>query len=266
MIETAWNACEPSVEDRAAASLSSQYEPQTLKNRVVLVTGAGRGLGEATCRVLHEAGAIVIAADIRADLIRAIAPTIQCNGKQQTMTLDVGDPGQAVEAMARVLKDFGRIDVLINNAAIDVPLPIEELSVEDWDRIVRTNLRGPFLLCRHAFALMKRRGGGQIVNICSTAARRAWPNASAYHATKWGLLGLSHALHAEGRRRNIKVTAVLCGGMKTPSQLDRFPEVDVNNLQDPINVAHAIRFVLSQPAETVIAEIMVLPMRETSWP
>ena len=102
--------------------------------------------------------------------------------------------------------------------------------------------------------------------MASTAARRAWPNASAYHASKWGLMGLSHALHAELRAEGLKVSAVIAGGMRTPFLLDRFPDIDVDTLQDPANVARAVRFVLTQPAETVVPEIMVLPMRETSWP
>jgi short-subunit dehydrogenase len=100
----------------------------------------------------------------------------------------------------------------------------------------------------------------------STAAKRAWPNASAYHATKWGLLGFSHALHTEARPLGIKVTAVVAGGMRTPFLLDRFPDLDPGVLQDPRNVAETIRFVLLQPPETVVPEVMVIPMRETSWP
>lgn len=239
----------------------------SLEGQVVLVTGAGRGLGQVTCQVLDDAGAIVIAADVRGDSAGATASQLRHrNGKQQAMVLDVSDEVQTARAIEQIVNDFGRLDVLVNNAAIDVTLPIDELSVEDWDRIVETNLRGPFLLARQAFSVMKGQGGGQIVNITSTAAKRAWPNASAYHATKWGLLGLSHALHAEGRRHGIKVTAVVCGGMRTRFLLDRFPDIDTANLQDPRNVAQAIRFVLTQPAETVIPEIMVLPMRETSWP
>jgi len=113
---------------------------------------------------------------------------------------------------------------------------------------------------------MRRQGSGQIVNIVSTAGKRAWANASAYHASKWGLLGLSHALHVEGRTHGIKVTAVVSGGMRTPFLLERFPDIDPGVLQDPLNVARTILFVLTQPAETVIPEVMVLPMRETSWP
>jgi NADP-dependent 3-hydroxy acid dehydrogenase YdfG len=155
---------------------------------------------------------------------------------------------------------------LINNAGIDVTLPIEELAVEDWDRVLRVNLSGPFLMSKYAFPYMKQQGRGHIVNVVSTAAKRAWANASAYHASKWGLLGFSHALHVEARQHNIKVTALVAGGMRTPFLLDRFPDIDVNVLQDPKNVADAVRFVLTQPEETVIPEMMVLPMRETSWP
>jgi short-subunit dehydrogenase len=100
----------------------------------------------------------------------------------------------------------------------------------------------------------------------STAALRAWANASAYHASKWGLLGLSHALHVEGRPHGIKVTAVIAGGMRTPFLMDRFPDIDPDLLQDPRNVAETVRHVLTVPRESVIPEVMVLPMRETSWP
>ncbi len=89
---------------------------------------------------------------------------------------------------------------------------------------------------------------------------------AAYHASKWGLLGLSHALHVEARPHRVKVTAVVAGGMRTPFLLDRFPDLDPGLLQDPKNVAETVRFVLTQPRETVIPEVLVLPMRETSWP
>jgi NAD(P)-dependent dehydrogenase (short-subunit alcohol dehydrogenase family) len=178
----------------------------------------------------------------------------------------VGDEIQADEVVRKVLDRFGRLDVLVNNAGTDVTLSVEELSFADWDRVLRTNLRGPFVLSKTVFPVMRRQGRGHIVNIASTAARRTWANASAYHASKWGLLGLSHSLHVEGRKENIKVTAVIAGGMRTPFILDRFPDTPLNVLQDPKNVADTVRFVLTQPEETVIPEVMVLPMRETSWP
>jgi NAD(P)-dependent dehydrogenase (short-subunit alcohol dehydrogenase family) len=240
---------------------------QDLKDRVVIVTGAGRGLGEAICRVLGASGATIAAADIRADLAETLAMRLREERVSVLpLRLDVGDEQQAGETIRKVVAHFGRLDVLINNAGTDVTTSVEELSFGDWDRVLRTNLRGPFVLSKSAWRQMKQQGRGHIVNIVSTAAKRTWANASAYHASKWGLLGLSHALHVEGRPHNIKVTAVISGGMRTPFILDRFPDVDPGVLQDPKNVAETIGFVLRQPDETVIPEVMVLPMRETSWP
>jgi NAD(P)-dependent dehydrogenase (short-subunit alcohol dehydrogenase family) len=187
-------------------------------------------------------------------------------GSALPLHLDVTDPSSASDAIDAIVERFGRLDVLINNAGVDKTAAFEELSLEDWDRILAVNLRGPVVMTRAALPALRASGHGHIVNIASTAAKRAWENASAYHATKWGLLGLSHALHTEGRRVGVKVTAVVAGGMRTPFLLERFPDLDPELLQDPRNVAETIRFVLEQPAETVIPEVTVLPMRETSWP
>jgi NAD(P)-dependent dehydrogenase (short-subunit alcohol dehydrogenase family) len=132
--------------------------------------------------------------------------------------------------------------------------------------VLGVNLRGPFLMSRVAFPIMRRQGGGHIVNVVSTAAKRAWANAAAYHASKWGLLGLSHAMHVEGRPHRVKVTAVIAGGMRTPFLLDRFPDLDPATLQEPRDVAEAVAFVLTQPAGTVVPEITVTPLLESSWP
>ncbi|MEW6492586.1 MAG: SDR family oxidoreductase [Cyanobacteriota bacterium] len=239
----------------------------TLQGKVAIVTGGGRGLGEAICQMLGEAGAIAIVADIQENLAAQVAQKIQDNGgKSQALKLDVSDAEQVDAAMRDIATQYGHLDILINNAGIDVTLPVEELAVQDWNRIMAVNLNGPFIMSKAVLPYMKQQGQGAIVNITSTAAKRTWPNASAYHASKWGLLGFSHALHVEARPHNIKVTAVVAGGMRTPFLLDRFPDIDVNVLQDPKNVADTIRYVLMQPKETVIPEVMVLPMRETSWP
>src|SRR5438067_802946 len=238
-----------------------------LQGKVALVTGAGSGLGAAICRSLGEAGAVLVAADIRPEAAESLLGQLREQGVQGiAVKLDVGDEVQADEVVRKVLARFGRLDVLVNNAGTDVTLSVEELSFADWDRVLRTNLRGPFVLSKTAFPVMRQQGRGHIVNIVSTAAKRTWANASAYHASKWGLLGLSHALHVEGRPHGIKVTAVIAGGMRTPFILDRFPDTPLDVLQDPKNVAETIRFVLTLPDESVIPEVMVLPMRETSWP
>jgi NAD(P)-dependent dehydrogenase (short-subunit alcohol dehydrogenase family) len=240
---------------------------QDLKGKVALVTGGGRGLGEAIGRALGAAGAAVAVADIRQELAETAAMRLRDGGVQALgLQLDVGDERAAESALGQVVARLGRFDILVNNAGTDVTLPVEELTFADWDRVLRTNLRGPFVLSKLALPILRRQGGGHIVNIVSTAAKRTWANASAYHASKWGLLGLSHALHVEARPYKVKVTAVIAGGMRTPFILDRFPDTPPDVLQDPCNVAETVRFVVTQPEETVIPEVMVLPMRETSWP
>jgi NAD(P)-dependent dehydrogenase (short-subunit alcohol dehydrogenase family) len=238
-----------------------------LKGKVALVTGGGQGLGAAICQVLGEAGVIVAVADVRAEQAEKVTREIGFgDGKAFALQLDVSDEKQAEEGIRQTLDKCGRLDFLINNAGIDRTVSVEELTVADWDRIMLVNLRGPFVMSKLALPVMREQGRGHIVNIASTAAKRAWANAAAYHASKWGLLGFSHALHVEAREHGIKVTAIIAGGMRTPFILERFPDTDPNKLQDPRNVAETIRYVLSQPEETVIPEVTVLPMRETSWP
>ena len=215
---------------------------------IAFVTGGGRGLGAAICNELAEGGYEVIAADL--------------NPPRGGVQLDI----TREQDVARAISRLERLDVLVNNAGVDFTLPVDELSVNQWDAVMGVNLRAPFLLSQQAAKLMKRQGGGHIINIASTAAKRTWPNASAYHASKWGLMGLSHALHAELRPFRIKVSAVVAGGMRTPFLLDRFPDIDPGVLQDPANVAKTVRWLLTLPDESVIPEVMVIPMREGSWP
>jgi NAD(P)-dependent dehydrogenase (short-subunit alcohol dehydrogenase family) len=238
-----------------------------LTGKTILVTGGGRGLGAAICNNLALDGANIVVADLDENSARATAEQLKQQGiKAHALRLDVGQSDSIHSALGATQEIFGGLDVVVNNAGTDVTASIEEISETDWERVLRTNLHGPFLLSKYALPMLRKAGAGQIVNICSTAAKRCWPNASAYHASKWGLLGLTHALHAELRSQGIKVTAVIAGGMRTPFLLDRFPDIDPGVLQDPDNVARTVRFLLSLPDESVIPEIMVLPMRETSWP
>ena len=257
-------------DDPAAASAASPLAPARaapLAGKTVLITGAASGLGASLARVLGEAGASVVGVDIQAGRLADGMAALRERGLDaRGFAADLADPHEAARAVDAALDGNGRLDILVNNAGTDITLPLHELSDSDWLRVIGTNLGAPFVLARQAAAAMRRQGGGAIVNIASTAAKRAWPNASAYHASKWGLLGLSHALHAELRPYGIRVTAVVAGGMRTPFLLERFPELDAAALQDPDDVADAIRSVLLLPASSVVAELTILPLRETSWP
>jgi NAD(P)-dependent dehydrogenase (short-subunit alcohol dehydrogenase family) len=238
-----------------------------LDGKCAVVTGGARGLGAAICRELAQAGATVVAADLNLDAAQMVVAQIRSSGgKASAVRIDVTAESEVAAALGSVIERHERLDILVNNAAIDFTLPIDDLTTIQWDAVLRVNLSGPFLLSKHAAPIMKAQGAGHIVNIASTASKRAWPNATAYHASKWGLLGLSHGLHAELRPYRIKVSAVVAGGMRTAFLLERFPNIDPQVLQDPANVAATVRFLVSLPSESVIPEVMVLPMRETSWP
>jgi NAD(P)-dependent dehydrogenase (short-subunit alcohol dehydrogenase family) len=244
---------------------------QTLAGKVAIVTGAGSGLGEAAARRLAQAGACVACLDLDEGRAGATAEAID-GSRTRALAIggDVSEPAVVQAAVDRVVQTWGRLDIAVNAAGVDYVLSIEEMSVAQWDRVLGVNLRAPFLMAKAVFPVMKRQGGGDIVNVASTAALRAWGNASAYHASKWGLRGLSRAMGTEGRADGIRVTTLIPGGMRT-HWFDRFPEQgiplpDEANLQDPANVADAIAYAVSLPPGSVMQEMMITPLTETSWP
>lgn len=238
-----------------------------LTGKTALVTGGGSGLGAAISLELARAGAQVAVADVREEKAAETARRITDEGGVAwPVRVDVSDEQDVQAAYDALQQRVDHLDILVNDAAIDVAEPVDEVDPEAWWHEVEVNLGGPFRMARHAIRLMKQNGGGNIINIASTASLRAWANASAYHASKWGVLGFSRALHVEGRPYNIKVTGLVSGGMRTPFLLDRFPDIDTSTLQDPANVARSVLFVLDQPEDCVIPELMVVPMKETSWP
>ncbi len=242
----------------------------TMRGKVAIVTGAGSGLGQATALALSRRGARIAMIDVSAGRLEQTAKHLGTSpaGAPLPVSLDVSNAEQVAAAVDRVVSELGRVDYLVNAAGIDYTLSIEELTVEQYDRILGVNLRGPFLLMKAVFPHMRQTGGGHIVNIASTAAIRTWANASAYTASKFGLVGLTRAIGVEGRPHNIKATTVFPGGMAT-NFFDR-PDLeikpDLTDLNDPANVAEVIAYVLEQPARSVVQEVLVTPLTETSWP
>lgn len=238
----------------------------TLKNKIVLITGSGEGLGAATAKLLAQHDMIVVLSDTDMDKAQHTAALIKQNGGQaEAISLDVSNDVSCSQARDYIMNTYGGLDVLINNAGTDVTLPFIELTQSEFDKVMSVNLRGPIMLSKLFLPdLMER--AGYIINIGSTAAKRMWPNATAYHTSKWGLRAFSHALYTEAREHNVKVCCVIPGGMKTSHLLKRFPDIDLTKLQEPSSVARVIQCVLTQPDDSIIPEVMVLPLLETSWP
>ena len=242
-----------------------------LAQKIAFVTGAGSGLGEATARRLAAAGACVACIDLDEERAGRTATAIDGSGARAIAAgCDVSDEHAVQAAVERTLQTWDRIDIAVNCAGVDYVLGIDEMTIAQWDRVIGVNLRGPFLVAKAVFPIMKGLAGGDIVNVASTAALRAWGNASAYHASKWGLVGFSRGLGVEGRADGIRVTTIIPGGMNT-HWFDGFPEQgiplpDERNLQDPATVADAIAYAVALPRGSAMQEMLITPLSETSWP
>lgn len=233
-----------------------------LSEQVALVTGAGSGLGAATARLLAEDGARVILADINKEAAGEVAA--RCGGRP--LYMDLADPGSIEGGVEQALETEGRVDVLVNAAGLDFIRSAPELTLEEWDNVINVNLRAPWLLAKAIMPHMMQCGSGQILNVASTAAKKGWENAAAYASSKHGLLGLTQVLHAEGRRHGVRVMAIVPGGMRTNFFAALDPPPPPENLQPPEIVARSILFMISQPLDSVIHELIVTPMTETSYP
>lgn len=244
---------------------------QSMDGMVAFITGAGSGLGEATARAFTRAGGTVAIVDRDRDSAERVRQSLAGDEHSPiALACDVSDPAEVARTVETTVKSLGRLDVAVCCAGVDFVVPAEEMTVEQWNTVLGVNLSGPFYVAKAVFPIMRSAGGGHIVNVASTAALRAWGNAAAYHASKWGLRGLSRALGVEGRQYGIRVTTVVPGGMRT-HWFDRFPEQgiplpDEEHLQDPATVADAILFAVRMPAESSIQELLLTPMTETSWP
>jgi NAD(P)-dependent dehydrogenase (short-subunit alcohol dehydrogenase family) len=256
--------------DKQTDRAGQTAQPRLLDGKVALVTGGGRGLGREICSMLAGAGAAVVVADIHRELAEKVARELGYDGANVlALTIDVSDEASVARALDEVREHLGRVDILVNNAGTDQTLSLEEIGVEQWTQVLDVNLVGQFLTTRGVFPTMRESGGAHIVTTTSTAAKRAWADASAYHAGEWGLLGFSHAArhaaHVEGRPHDIKVTALVSGGMRTPFPPDRVPDIDLSTPQDVREAAETV-FVVTRPRDAVIPELVVLPIGETSWP
>ena len=233
-----------------------------LTGHVALVTGAGSGLGAATVRLLAEHGARVILADVNKEAAGEVAA--EYGGRPVYM--DLADAGSIEGGVTDALETEGRIDILVNSAGLDFIRSASELTLEEWDNVINVNLRAPWLLAKLVMPHMMERGSGQILNVASTAAKKGWDNAAAYASSKHGLLGLTQVLHSEGRRHGVRAMAVVPGGMRTNFFAALDPPPPPENLQPPETVAWSILFMLSQPLNSVIHELIVTPITETSYP
>ena len=224
--------------------------------RVVLVTGGASGLGAAVARAVAGEGGTPVLLDVRAP----------ADGIEHEL-VDLADARAAEAAVARVAGRHGRLDAVVAAAGVDFPGRLDEVAAEDWERVVRVNLIGTAAVVRAALPQLERTRGA-VVTVASTLGLRAVSDATAYCASKFGVVGFTRALAAETAGR-IRVTLLVPGGMQTgffDGREERYrPGADAK-LNRPEDVAAAVLFALRQPEGCEVRELVVTPSTESSWP
>ena len=189
----------------------------SLKDKVDLVTGASQGIGRATSLALAEAGAKVAVAARNAEKLASLASEIEAaGGVALAVPMDVADAGQVKAGFQQALGKFGRLDILVNNAAITRDTLALRMKLEDWDAVLRTNLTGAYLCVQQALGAMLRQRSGRIINLSSVVAETGNAGQANYVASKAGLIGLTRAIAVEVASRSITVNAVAPGFIETP--------------------------------------------------
>jgi 3-oxoacyl-[acyl-carrier protein] reductase len=200
-----------------------------LQDRVAIVTGGGHGLGKAYARRLAQEGARVVVAEIDGAAADAVAEDIrQAGGQALAVTTDVVDAASLEAMVAQTLASYGRIDVLVNNAAIFATIPIsrvpfDQIDPTEWDRVMAVNLKGVWLACRAVVPVMRRQGGGSIINIASNTALEGMPTRIHYVTSKAGVIGFTRSLARELGPDGIRVNCVAPGS--TLSEENPTPEI-----------------------------------------
>ena len=226
--------------------------------RVCLITGGTRGIGFAVAQALLKQGDSVAITGTSADGVQQAAAALGQN--VFALTCDVRQSAAVESAFHSLESHFGGVDVLVNNAGVGVGAPIADLSEDEWDRIIGTNLTGVFHCCRSAIPRLRRRGGGWIINISSLASKNPFVGGAAYCASKAGLNAFSEALMQELRHDNIRVSYVLPGSVATGFS-GRAASAGEDWKLQPDDVAQVIVDLLAHPARSLPSRVEIRPSR-----
>lgn len=230
-----------------------------------IVTGAGRGIGEAIALMLGERGVHVIATARTAEQIEAVAREIvRRGGSAEAIAADLSKEKDILTLFEIVRGRYGKLDILVNNAGLGIYGPTSEFRTADLDALIAVNLRGTFLCCREAMKLMLPRKSGYIINISSVVGVKGYPRQAAYTSTKHGVVGLTKSIAAEAHDDRIRVSVVLPGGTDTEMVRKARPDIPPEELMKPEDIAQAVEYLLSLPEQTAVDELRL--RRRTSKP
>ena len=238
-----------------------------LENKIALVTGAARGIGQAIALQLAADGADLALCDVKAEWLEDTAAKVKALGRRaESYAMDVANGAAVGEAVAKVLADFGRIDVLVNNAGITRDTLLMRMSEEDWDAVLDINLKGAFLVTKAVVKPMMKQRSGAIVNIASVVGIMGNPGQANYTASKAGLIALTKTTAKELGSRNVRVNAVAPGFIRTamtdklaaPVKEAMLKMVPLGRLGEPEDVAKAVAFLASDAAAYVNGQTLAV--------
>ena len=240
-----------------------------IQNKVVVITGASSGLGEATARHLAQSGAKLVLGARRLDRLEALSKELSL-GSTAAVKTDVTDHAQVQELVDHAVRTHGRIDVMLNNAGLMPHSPLERLRIDDWNRTIDVNIKGVLYGIAAALPHMKQQKTGHIINVSSVAEHKVGVGNAVYAATKHAVRALSEGLRQEVKPYNIRTTVISPGAVATELP-DSITEPDVSEsihkfyamLAIPANsFARAVAFAISQPNDVDINEILFRPTRQ----
>jgi 3-oxoacyl-[acyl-carrier protein] reductase len=231
-----------------------------LRGGAAVITGAGRGIGRAIAEALGREGMRLVIGGRAPDRLEEAARSLRVAGAQvESVPGDVGDEAVAARLIETAAGRFGRVDVVVNNAGIGHHGRLEDMDPSEFDRVCRTNLRGPFLLMKAAIPVMRRQKSGTLVSLASLAGRNPVPMRSAYAATKWAMIGLSRSVLQEVRKDGIRVIILEPGSTLTEFGHDPGKMAQAEKLVRPEDVAAVLVAALKLPDRATVSEIEIRP-------
>ena len=233
---------------------------EAIRDKVAVVTGSTKGIGLATAEALLGSGAKVVVSARNEGEVAAVGKRLMASHPKRVaaQVCDVRLEAQ-VEALFRAADSaFGGVDILVNNAGVGLFKNLEEMTLEEWNRVIETNVTGVFLCSRAAIPRMRRRGGGYIINISSLAGKNAFPTATAYNASKFAVNGMSEALMQEVRYDGIRVSYIMPGSVNTNFS-GRSPDPAQEWKLAPSDVAQVIVDLLRHPSRSLPSRVELRP-------
>ena len=234
-----------------------------LHDQVAIVTGGGSGIGKGIAQAFVNEGCSVVIASRNAARLHAAAEELRRSGSEiVALPTDVTDEAQVQALFQQTMDRFGRLDILVNSAGAFDGGPIDEIPLAAWNNVIGANLTGPFLCIREAFAIMKKAGGGRILNIGSISAQRTRENMAPYTASKFGIWGLTQAAALEGRPYGIAVSCLHPGNTAVERRTGSGKETDQEPMISAPEIARVALLMATLPPEANMLEAIVLPVAQ----